>query len=169
MGIPFEVVSPEGDGPGVEGTPAERVLAHARWKAERVRTLTVDRAVLAADTLVFLNGRALGKPTDSARARAMLESLFDMTHEVWTGICMVSPDGEKAEAAHCASVNFSRPEEADLAMYLRGGEWADKAGGYAIQGWAGRWATVVEGEMETVVGLPSIVVLELMAKLALAP
>ena len=169
MGLSFEVVSPGGDGPEIEGDPSERVLAHARWKAEKVRSVMGDYVVLAADTLVFLDGRALGKPIDSASARGMLESLFDRVHEVWTGIFLVGPDGKNAEAACCASVNFPRPEEEDLILYLEGREWADKAGGYGIQGWAGRWATVVEGEMETVIGLPSKVVRELMTKLALAP
>jgi len=169
MGVSFEVVSPGEDGPEVDGNPAERVLAHARWKAEKVRSVMGDHAVLAADTLVFLDGHALGKPIDSANARGMLESLFDRGHEVWTGIFLVSPEGETAEAACCASVNFPRPAGEDLDLYLEGREWADKAGGYGIQGWAGRWATVVEGEMETVVGLPSKVVCELMTRLALAP
>ena len=169
MGISFEVVSPEGDGPEAEGDPAERVLAHARWKAEKVRSSIGDYAVLAADTLVFLDGHALGKPIDSASARGMLESLFDRGHEVWTGIFLVNPEGETAETACRASVHFHRPETGDLNLYLEGREWADKAGGYGIQGWAGRWATVVEGEIETVVGLPSKAVRELMARLALAP
>ena len=66
-------------------------------------------------------------------------------------------------------MKFDTPEEEAFNYYLDGNEWEDKAGAYGIQGWASRWARVVKGEEETVIGLSSRAVVELLGKLTLAP
>jgi len=169
LGLDFEVIAPGGDGPEVAGSPRNQVLGYARWKAEVVHKEQADRVVLAADTLVFLDESALGKPSNKEQARLMLESLFGRTHKVWTGACLISQSGSVFETADCAVVEFDIPDKEDFGDYLDGNEWADKAGAYGIQGWASRWARVVEGEEETVIGLSSKAVVALLAKLTLAP
>lgn len=161
-GIDFDWQDPGHDGPSESDDPAGRVLAHARHKARAVARGRPGRFVLAADTLVWLDGAPLGKPAGVAIARAMLSGLAGREHEVWTGVCLIAPDGQLGERADCARVAFGRPPEDAVERYLAGEEWRDKAGAYAIQGWAAEWARVVAGDVETVIGLRTRTVCELL-------
>ncbi len=152
-GYRFVVHDPGPDGPGKEGDPAARVLGHAQHKAlAGARAFPAD-LVLAADTLVWNRGEVLGKPADVATARAMLQGLQGQEHQVWTGACLARPDAPPLLAASCARVRFAVIPAEALETYLTGSEWCDKAGGYGIQGWAGRWAELVAGSLDTVIGL----------------
>jgi len=157
-GIPFEAFDPRDDGPTPAGGPRERVRTHARFKAQAGRRGHPDRLVLAADTLVALDGRVLGKPVGRAEARAMLRRLAGRRHEVWTGVCLLAPGERVFEQADRAVVAFGPIPEAGLQAYLDGGEWRDKAGSYGIQGTAAAWARVKAGDPETVVGLSTATV-----------
>jgi len=155
LGVAFEVVPADDDGPARDADPAGRVLAHARHKAAAVAGARPDAWVLAADTLVVRDGRFLGKPADAAAARAMLEELSGGAHEVWTGSVLLAPGGRPfAERAERATVRFRRLAADELDAYLAGDEWRDKAGAYGIQGWAGERAEVAAGDFAVVVGAP---------------
>lgn len=162
--IPFTCEDPGSDGPVESENPAERVLAHARFKAAQIAVRLKNRWVLAADTLVFKDGRFYPKPVDRSEAASMLQSLMAATHQVWTGICLLAPDGHRFETADCAVVEFQEIPPADLSVYLEGSEWCDKAGAYAIQGWAGAFTSLLRGDYETVVGLSTASVAALLKR-----
>jgi len=110
--------------------------------------------VLGADTTVVApNGEVLGKPADAADAARMLRLLSGATHEVMTGVAVVSASGIEiaAEVTHVSVVTLSDEE---IAAYIATGEPMDKAGAYAIQGIASRWIPRIEGDYSNVVGLP---------------
>ena len=162
-GIAFQVLAPDGDGPSRAAAPDVRVLDHARYKAAAVADVAPGRWVLAADTLVFQDGRFYPKPADRREAEEMLRSLSGAVHEVWTGVVLRSPDGRCWERADRARVRFRAITGRELREYLAGDEWVDKAGAYGFQGEAGRWAKVESGDPETVIGLSSATVRALLA------
>jgi septum formation protein len=130
----------------------------AREKAENVyaRLSLQERRpiVLGADTTVVApNGNVLGKPADEADAARMLRLLSGATHQVITGVTVVSEHGTEvaAEVTHVSVVTLSDDE---IAAYIATGEPMDKAGAYAIQGYAGRWIPQIHGCYFNVVGLP---------------
>ena len=94
----------------------------------------------------------------------MLRRLSGRGHEVWTGIVLIGDDGGLLEAADRAEVRFRSIPEDQLQAYLAGEEWRDKAGAYAIQGVAGGWAELLSGELETVIGLSTRTVRQLLAQ-----
>ena len=112
-----------------------------------------DTLVLAADTLVTLDGAFLGKPRDEADARRMIEALQGRIHAVAGGICLWYR-GRTVTASELTRVTFAPMSEADVAAYLATGESFGKAGGYAIQGYASRFISGIEGDYFNVVGLP---------------
>ena len=109
--------------------------------------------VLGADTTVTLDGHILGKPEDAADAARMLRMLSGRTHQVITGVAVVTPERVEV-AAEVTAVRFLTLSEAEIAAYVAGGEPMDKAGAYAIQGQAAKWIPRVEGCYFNVVGLP---------------
>ena len=111
--------------------------------------------LLAADTLVALDGLPLGKPEDADGARAMLHRLSGRAHEVWTGVALCwAPHGTIVARATCTQVRFSALSAERIDAYVRSGEPMDKAGGYAIQGGAAGFVEALEGPRDNVIGLP---------------
>lgn len=161
-GYRFDAVDPGEDGPSFEQSPQGRVLDHARHKARSGQAQQPSRVILASDTLVWCAGEVLPKPVDQADAARMLRLLAEREHEVWTGVCVIDARGGLHEAAAVARVRFGAIPAAEAETYLEGSEWADKAGAYAIQGTAGSWCQLVEGDYNTVVGLPLQLVSELL-------
>lgn len=123
----------------------------AREKAQAVAR--TDAVVLAADTVVVLDGRILGKPVDEADAVATLQALGGRRHEVLTAIALTDGDRLYSELVATA-VTFVPIDEALARAYVETGESADKAGGYGIQGIGGILAERIEGSYSAVVGLP---------------
>jgi septum formation protein len=144
----------ESPNPGED--PHDMVSRLANAKADLVAARAVGSAiVVAADTVVLLDGRILGKPRSTDEARHMLQQLSGRTHTVMTGVALVRlPDGERKQFVESTLVHFSQLSEAELSAYLASGEPFDKAGAYAIQGRAGRYIPRVEGCYFNVVGLP---------------
>lgn len=139
----------------------------AREKAQSVyeAQLALDRAedpllVLGADTIVVVDGEILGKPPDAAGAAAMLAKLSGRTHEVITGVALVSRAGTES-AAEVTFVRMRTLSAAEIEAYVATGEPMDKAGAYAIQGRAARWIPRIEGCYFNVVGLPIALVTSL--------
>jgi septum formation protein len=111
--------------------------------------------ILAADTVVILRGRALGKPKDAAEAAEMLRRLSGQSHKVVTGFAVVSDWGRKQVTGSEESlVRFRKLTEREIEAYIVTGEAMDKAGAYAIQGHAREFVTQIEGPLDNIVGLP---------------
>ena len=128
--------------------------AQAIWNAHRSSDSVDDPlVVLGADTCVVSDGNILGKPTDTADARRMLELLSGRTHVVLTGLAAVTA-GKTVRDVEITQVTFSQLTDAEIAKYIASGEPLDKAGAYAIQGYAARWIPRIEGCYFNVVGLP---------------
>lgn len=138
----------------------EYVLRICRSKAEAVfqaapRGRGPGLWTLGADTIVAVAGSVLGKPQDAEQARWMLSRLQGRRHEVMTGVCLLDGRGEvRFLDAVVTAVWMRRLEDDEIEEYLRSGEPYDKAGGYAIQGLAGRFIQRIQGSFSNVVGLP---------------
>jgi septum formation protein len=144
--------------PGEDELPEELVLRLARAKAaaarsQRVDGPTSDEVVLAADTVVTLDDRVLGKPRDHDDADAMLRSLSGRTHEVVTGVAAARGSLQVADVVITA-VTFRRLTDAEVAWYLDTGEPSDKAGAYGLQGAGAVLVERVDGSDTNVIGLP---------------
>jgi septum formation protein len=139
-------------------SPADLASHHA---AEKLRAaLQMDRCaldvpVLAADTVVDLDGIALGKPSDLRDAARMLESLSGREHVVHTAFALAVPGvAQWTQERASTRVRFYRLEASEIAEYLATGEPLDKAGAYGIQGRAASLVKAIEGDFYTVMGLP---------------
>ncbi len=151
--------------------PFEGVLARAREKClgARVPAPGGPGLVLSADTLVVgPGGEILGKPSDPGEARSFLSLLSGASHLVVSGVWARSLAGESPGkgGVEVTRVRFRPLERREIEAYLEKGEWAGKAGGYAIQGEAARFVQEVEGERENVIGLPRALTLFLLEDLA---
>ena len=129
-------------------------LAAAKAAAAAHDAAALGAWVLAADTVVACGRRLLGKPADAAEARAFLALLSGRRHRVTTAVAVVAPDGRAAAREVTTHVRFKRLSPGETAAYVASNEWADKAGGYAIQGRAGGFVVAVNGSCSNVVGLP---------------
>jgi septum formation protein len=160
LGLRFRVVPADIAEVPRPGEAAEAfALRAAREKAEAVAARAPTAVVLAADTVVVLDGAILGKPRDLAEARAMVGSLSGRTHVVSTGTCLRAPAGARERVVSTrVAMKVIRPWE--LEAYLALGEWADKAGGYGIQEGAAHLVSTVDGSYTNVVGLPLCEVVE---------
>jgi septum formation protein len=121
--------------------------------------------ILAADTAVVVDGMILGKPTDDQDAERMLRLLAGRRHEVMTGVSLRRGAYEIGRVVK-TTVEFAPLSETDVAWYIASGEGRDKAGGYAIQGLAGRFVRGILGSYSNVVGLPIAIVHELLSDIA---
>jgi len=133
--------------------PQEYAKRLAREKARAVLARHPKDAVLGADTIVVIGGRVLEKPLDTDDAARMLRALSGRTHEVITGVCLAAAGFERTQA-ESTRVTFAELSDQEIAGYVATGEPMDKAGAYAIQGIASRWAVRIEGCYFNVVGLP---------------
>ncbi len=145
------------------GEPADRYVERiAHEKAEHgVQALALrsmlHKPVLAADTVVILDGQVLGKPVDKAQAADFLQRLSGRQHEVRTAVALGLPGGNNARVLRAVSVStvtFRKLEPAEIAHYIATGDPMDKAGGYGIQSLAAVFVERLEGSYTGVMGLP---------------
>jgi len=156
-GLPFSVLSSAVDESPYPGeVPAALVQRLANAKADLVTARAVGPAIiLAADTVIVLDDKILGKPGTVENARHMLQQLSGRTHSVLTGVALIRlPDGERRQFTESTLVHFRPITDEELSSYLATEEPYDKAGSYAIQGQAGRYIPRIEGCYFNVVGLP---------------
>ena len=163
-GFDLEIVPADIDETRLPGEkPVDLVLRLAEQKAEAVRSgldhVPSDRMLVAADTIVWMNDEALGKPSDAANAAAMLRELSGRTHHVSTGVCamLLSSNGACARSASfvdTTDVTFYELTDEEIDAYVATGEPLDKAGAYGIQGFGGLLVERFEGDYTNVVGLP---------------
>jgi len=132
------------------------VTANALRKARAVS----GRIVLGVDTEVYLDGRLYGKPADAGEARRFLEELSGRTHEVYSGVALIH-DGIEQTAVERTEVRFRRLDPALVEWYLATGEWAGRAGGYAVQGRGAALTASIDGDYWNVVGLPVAALLDM--------
>lgn len=129
--------------------------------------LSYGEALLAADTIVWIDNKVLGKPTNPDDAYRMLDELSGKTHHVSTGVCLALGTQNNQPAlrtvVQTSNVTFRQLGEDEIRAYVQTGEPMDKAGAYAIQGGAGQFVLSLEGDYDNVVGLPVTRVLEELA------
>jgi septum formation protein len=162
LGIPFEIVPPRWE-EVLGGEPAETVRANARGKARSVAGWAGERPVLGVDTEVVVDSRVFGKPGSAAEAEAMLEALAGRTHEVVSGLCLITPGWAVVEH-EVTRVTFRSLDARDLAAYVSLGEWEGRAGAYAVQGRGAGLVERIEGDYLNVVGLPAALLVRLLAE-----
>jgi septum formation protein len=140
------------------GDPAGYAESLARAKAAAGNG---DEVVVGADTVVVLDATVLGKPADAEDAAAMLRRLSGRTHEVVTGVA-VRHDGALRSGHARTRLTLRVLDEREIRAYVDTGEPLDKAGAYGYQGGAARFVTRVEGDADTVIGLPLALLRELL-------
>ena len=123
--------------------------------AERKYQLFGPKLLICADTIVFLNGKVLGKPQSKADAIEMLQQLSGQTHEVYTGV-VIKDTGAEHQLVDCTTVRFQELKLEDIIHYIEEHEAMDKAGSYGIQDWIGHIGIVeIRGSYTNVMGLPT--------------
>ncbi len=167
LGVEFEVVVP-----GVEeltgGDPEVEVVENARRKARAIAggegEGPASRLVIACDTDVVLDGRALGKPKDALEAREYLDRMAGREHQVLSGLVVLDA-GEERSGLERTSVFFKPLSEAEKERYVCFGEWRGRSGGYAVQTLGSTLVERLEGSVSNVVGLPVGLLFELAPQL----
>ena len=161
-GVPLKVMPSNADerfAPGEK--PEKHALRLAREKAREVAEEFPDRWVLAADTVVVIGDRVLGKPKDPKEAGKMLRLLSGQKHRVITGYCLLHSSGRVRKEGHITTRVFFKPlTSAEIQWYISTREPFDKAGGYAIQGRGAFMVKRIVGSYTNVVGLPLCEVLD---------
>jgi septum formation protein len=135
-------------------SPFDLVLRLSEKKALEAGPNPEGLATVGADTVVVLDGEILGKPRDILDARKMLFALSGKVHEVITGYFIFTPKGAFRRRALSTQIAFRNLTEWDVENYLSLGEWADKAGSYAIQSGGGIFTKWINGSYTNIVGLP---------------
>ncbi len=166
IGLPYTIVSFDVDeslSPGL--SPVEQVIALSQRKAGAAASISSEGIVIAADTVVVLDGQVLGKPANEAEALTMLERLQGNVHEVLTGITLLELAGDRVfsdfERTEVQMRDVSRDE---LMRYIATKEPFDKAGSYGVQGLAAVFVAGIRGCYFNVVGLPLFKLTQMLKK-----
>lgn len=161
IGLMFVVVDPAVDEILVAGAPSELTVLDVAWRkalaaARHPQGVPHSKTChfLAADTIGVVDGEAIGKPRDAEGAQKILERLSGRTHEVLTGVVVMSPDGTRHEGVERTEVTFDDLSPETIDAYVRTGEPLDKACAYAIQGKGAAFVRELSGDYFNVVGLP---------------
>ena len=140
--------------PPEHARPEELVMALSAAKAREVaREAAPEDLVIGADTIVWVDGHAFGKPHDESEAAAMLRRLSGDTHEVFTGVSIVR-GGQCVSRCERSLVRFRPLDEEEIASYIATGEPMDKAGAYGAQGKGALFVEHIDGDFFNVMGLP---------------
>ena len=145
----------------------EAVQELCRRKALAVASRHPGEIILAADTLVAMHDIPFGKPEDEEDACRMLRSLSGKWHQVYTGVCAVSREGQVFTGLDTSDVHFMEMTDSDILAYVKTGEPMDKAGAYALQGIAGMFISEVRGTPSGVIGLPLPLTRKMLARCGL--
>jgi septum formation protein len=166
LGVPFTVIAPQVNETPLPGErPDAYAVRVARQKGLAVAAQHPDARVLASDTVVTIDGEILGKPRDKEDAVRMLAKLSGREHEVLTAVCLVDPVQQKThEGLDRTRVWFRPMSRAQILDYLERESVLDKAGAYAIQGFASVYIPKIEGSYSNVMGLPLALVWDLLSK-----
>lgn len=169
LGISFEVITKNIDESAIAGeSPADLVQRLSKDKALAVYQDHQGDIILAADTVVALEGKIMGKPHDENEAFEFLSRLTNRTHEVFTGICLINKAKINTQVV-CTKVTFGHFDDDILRSYIATGEGADKAGAYAIQGQGAFLISSISGSPTNVIGLPMQEVTKLLQAAGIFP
>ncbi len=135
-------------------SPENAVLTLSEQKADEIYREHRSEVIVAADTIVAIDGKILGKPVDEKDAFAMLKTLSGRVHEVFTGVCVIFANGRKERFFEETKVEFYELSDAEIAAYIKTGEPMDKAGAYGIQGKGALLVKRIDGDYYNVMGLP---------------
>jgi septum formation protein len=162
-GIPFTVVPADICEDVLPGElPDDHVMRLSREKAQAVTATKAGRYYIGADTVVVLDDRIMGKPSDEAEAFQMLKSLSGRAHQVITGITLLDSDtGVIISQSVTTDVYFKELTDQEINDYIATGCPMDKAGAYAIQGRAVHFVRAISGSYSNVIGLPMTELYEL--------
>ena len=154
--LKFTIIRPKIDENNFNGdTPEELVKILAEKKARSVMDIAENALIIAADTIVVLDGNILNKPADAEEAKKMLQRLSDRKHQVITSLVVLDSDsGEIMVECNITDVKMLELSNDDIDRYLSTGEAMDKAGAYAIQGFGALFIESISGSYYSVVGLP---------------
>ncbi len=162
--IPYEAIVSEVEETVPEDiAPGALVEALALQKAQAVFAQYPEACVIGADTIVYIDGEIVGKPKDDADAAKILGKLQGRSHEVYTGVAVLTPSGTQVEC-DVTRVTFAPMTEREISWYVATGEPWDKAGAYGIQGPGGIFVNRVEGNYFTVIGMPLPLLYRMLAK-----
>lgn len=155
----FEIIESNFDESSIKkSSPKALVKALSEGKCKQVfDSLSNERCVIGADTVVCINNQILGKPKDKTDAKRMLKMLSGKTHQVITGVCVMITDNAsitKINFVSSSKVVFCNLTEEEIDDYIATNEPCDKAGAYAIQGLAGKFIQKINGTYQNIVGLP---------------
>lgn len=161
VGLEFEVMTSDVDESGIDKSlppdlyVRELAVLKAAVAVKAVRAEKRAAVIIAADTIVSLNGEIMGKPADSEDAYRMLKTLSGNTHEVYTGVCVINSDtGDASGKSVKTCVRFKKLTDEKIRAYIATGEPFDKAGAYGIQGMGKLLIDSISGDYFNVVGLP---------------
>ena len=151
----FKIIPAKGEEDIPEGSaPEDAVRLLAKQKAEEIYSEHRGEVIIAADTVVAIDGKILGKPRDEKNAAEMLGALSGRRHSVFTGVCVIFADGNREVFAEETAVDFYPLSEREIAEYIASGEPMDKAGAYGIQGRGALFVKGIVGDYYNVMGLP---------------
>lgn len=154
MGFDFEVIpSDVSEFVNSYSSPADLVMQLAKMKGEAVYQLHQNALVLGFDTLVFVGGEPIGKPQSEEECINMIKRLSGKEHLVVTGAYLRSYDYSENFSSSC-TVHIGEIPDEEIVKYAKTEEPYDKAGGYAVQGFVGRFIDKVDGDIFSVIGLP---------------
>jgi septum formation protein len=167
VGLDLEVIPSEIEEDPIQGeSPQEHVLRLAKAKSLDVGSRYPDRWVIAADTIVYINGSILEKPKDHGEALKMLRLLSGQEHLVLTGFSVWHLNKRRGDQeAIQTAVKVKTLTKAEMEWYIQTGEPFDKAGGYAIQGIGSFMIESIRGSYTNVVGLPLCELIQMLARL----
>lgn len=151
----FKIIPAVGEENIPDGTePKDAVVMLAKQKAEEIAADHKGEIIVAADTIVVIDNKILGKPRDEAHAAEMLGTLSGRIHTVFTGVCVFFADGASESFAERTDVEFYPLTESEISDYIATGEPMDKAGAYGIQEKGALLVKRIFGDFYNVMGLP---------------
>lgn len=167
LGVQFEIVPSNFDEEAVKFSdfddPEEYVATIAAGKAYTVLQLHPNALIIASDTMVFLDGVMHGKPKDLSHARNMMKTFSGKTHTVYTAVVMMDGEsGDRRTEIVSSHVTFFTLTDDEIERYISTSEPYDKAGGYALQGYAKKFVREVKGSAMNVVGFPVLTVRDML-------
>lgn len=165
VGAKFETLVPDVDEGQFTGSHPEEVVARlSKEKAVAVLNRGVELPVVAADTVVAVEGKILGKPADGDEAYSMLKTLSGKWHQVYSGITVATQDEVRTEV-EMTEVKFRQLSDSEIKEYIATGEPMDKAGSYGIQGKGALLVERINGDYYNVMGLPLVRLLRMLREL----
>ena len=169
MGLAYEVLVSEVSEEHEDMPPEQIVLELSRRKAEAVAAILQnhqteeDTCVIAADTLVAIDGEVLGKPADRRESYQMIRRISGREHQVYTGVALIKLPEGKVDSFYEGTDVYVKPlTEDEIRVYVDTGEGDDKAGAYAIQGGFAPYVTHTQGPLDNVIGFPYAAIKEIL-------